>query len=1190
MHRNPLNRLTCIGALLCLAGPVSGGTSPPGWYVAKDNRIDTYLASLQKLCGIEQEEGAPYPSYVNTGKLPLVIVGEQLGLIREVNFTIDVGEVDTLYGFSLSPLDFRSLALTRLNGETVGLDRRSFVNPGFRKFQGELTHIRPTDGRFALALGKQYTRLSGTLMKSSPEPVCLLMSADVGAQRYEAQLTHRAELQARCMPFVPTLTSAADGGIVKHEYDRLAKAMPSGFGNVATGYQAIAGHYLDSVVSSYAEGMSAARVKGLEALVGAVQTAGDLNDLPIRGLIYSEPARCIVEAKQAAAGIVDFNAAPMISEFEQKVRGLDTEEPEFFARLYVEAKAVQGTLGEVPRIKAISELIRKTIAMVEKAGTVPEADKAEFAELDRKLQAAMAEPPDMRRVYAELVALRRKILFAHPALAFDDLLYNRRNPGLAGHMIDHYLAKAHAPGAGLTILRNWKTAPEDEFITRDKLPTGAYFHPDLSFDATKVLFSFAPDVPATEELEAFHIYEIKLDGSGLRQLTGGASDPMERKGGRRTQVVEDWDPCYLPGGDIVFVSSRLNGHVRCAYGCRYNPTFGLHKMRPDGSGLRQLSYGDVAEYDPVVMPDGKLVYTRWDYVDRHDTFFQGLWRINPDGTQTGHVYGNSSRVPCVVTQAKPIPGSRQLMALAAPHHGQFLGSIIRIDTGKGEDGLEPITRLTPDVGFPEAGAGTRSGLYATPWPITEDLFLVSYKDSPRHLAIYLADRFGGRELIYRAEGESCYSPIPLQPRPEPPARPDVVAETRDSKTGIYYISNVNESRHDIRGAGEVKYIRVNQVFDQSAQIAPGPSRVMNAMPTKILGELPVAADGSVSFEAPAREMLSLQLLDAERKCIMGMRTFIYLQPGEVSACVGCHENRTSAPPPARIVASTVQKLVPPVNTDYAGGFSFPRSVQPILDKHCISCHGLSDKSAKGLDLIARPGQIKASRGYGAPGMQTIWAPQSYFNLTPYAKIAEVNQQTFVSEPKDYYAHQSTLLPILRKHQGLKLSEDELTTIIRWLDLNCLCYGDWSWNRKSFRSVDPKGWRVLQAEIERQFGAAIAAQPYDALINRASLADSRILKMPLPVAAGGWAQTETLWSGVDDPDYLKMVQAVTGAIQKLAYTDIDGTCGRGTRNGCICASCWVREAYAGDTEVLKISNATRPLRPPMIGHEALPNLP
>lgn len=851
----------------------------------------------------------------------------------------------------------------------------------------------------------------------------------------------------------------------------------------------------------------------------------------------------------------------------------------------VHAEGADGSAG-----RQTVALVDRTIALVEKAGPVSDAVKEKARQLSQPLTDASTAPRRKQSLIKQLKRLRREILFSHPGLAFDDLLINCRNRRLPNHMVDHYLAKGHRPGSGPAILRKWKQNPKAERIVQGEFPKGAYFHPDLSYDAQRILFSFSPDVPPDQEVETFHIYEINVDGSGLRQLTGTASDAMRTKNGRRTHLIEDWDPCYLPGGEIVFTSSRLNGHIRCAYGCRYNPTFGLHKMNADGREIRQLTYGDVAEYDPVVMPDGRLVYTRWDYVDRHDTFFQGLWRINPDGTQTGHVYGNASRAPCVVTQAKPVPGRSTLMALAAPHHGQFLGTVILIDPARGEDGLEPITRLTPDVGFPEAGAGSRSGRYATPWPVTEDLFFVSYLDDSRELAIYLIDRAGGRELIYRAEGESCYSPIPLMARRAPLPRPDLVEGRLDKRTGIYYVSNVYESRHDIRGAGEVKYLRVNQLFDQAAQIAPGPSRVMNAMPTKILGEAPVDVDGSVCFEAPAKEMLSLQLLDAERKAIMGMRTFIYLQPGEVTACVGCHEQRSTAPPASPLGQVEVQTLTPPPGTDYAGGFSFPKSVQPILDRHCISCHGLKEKADGGLDLVGRPSQIRAPRGYGAPGMKTIWAPASYFNLTKYARIAEVNEQTFVSKPKDYYAHQAKLLPILEQHKMVSLSQQELQTIIRWLDLNCICHGDWSWNRDAFRGYDPEGWQALKAELALQYGASLDGQPFDAWVNRASLPASRALKLGLATAVGGWADQAPLWTNTDDPAYRRMINAVNGAVQPPAFDDEEGTCGRGTRNGCICGSCWVRECFAGDQTVLKVANARRQLKPAMKGHEALPTSP
>jgi len=603
-------------------------------------------------------------------------------------------------------------------------------------------------------------------------------------------------------------------------------------------------------------------------------------------------------------------------------------------------------------------------------------------------------------------------------------------------------------------------------------------------------------------------------------------------------------------------------------------------MDGDGSNIRQLTFGDIAEYDPVVLPDGRITYCRWDYVDRHDTYFQGLWTINTDGTQTAHYYGNYTRAPNVVTQAKPIPGTKKVLALAAAHHFSFLGSIIKIDVTKGADGMTPLTRMTPDVGFPETpGVGAKSGRYATPWPVNEELFFASYKEDDGQLALYLLDIWGGRELIWRAEEESCYNAMPLQPRIKPAARPDMIVGGRNKQTGVFSVANIYESRHNIKAAGKVKYLRVNQLYDQPAQIGPQPNLVANGMPVKILGEVPVNDDGSVSFEAPAKEMLQLQLLDENRMCIMNMRTFIYLQPGETSSCVGCHEDRSNAPTVSRISQIKVHKLTPPKDSNYPGGFSFQRTVQPILDKHCIRCHGLDKENKSGLSLLATPSMKKSQRHYGNKLMRVVWGVDSYFSLARYAKVANVNMQTDRSVPKDYGSHQAPLLKILNKgHHNVTLSNAEYTSLVRWLDLNCVNYGDWSWNKPEFRTPNPAGEKALRDEIRGQFGSELAEQPFEALVNGADLDQSRILMMNLPVNLGGWARGEGHWRSLTDRAYLTLKKTVERSVNPLTHKDVANTCGRGTRTGCLCGSCWVREYYSGDNDVLNISNTRRPLRP------------
>lgn len=754
----------------------------------------------------------------------------------------------------------------------------------------------------------------------------------------------------------------------------------------------------------------------------------------------------------------------------------------------------------------------------------------------------------------KLKELRREIILSHPDLDFDKLLINKRSLRPAGiqHMVDHYLGKNIIAADGLTVLNNWKKNPQETLLTKGKLPIGDSRHPDLSYDGKKILFAFCPKKKEIHD-QQFFIYEINIDGTGLRQITGTDEDKMEGKYGRKTQIIEDFDPCYLPDGGIIFTSTRLQGHVRCAFGTRYCPTFCLYRMDYDGKNIRQLSYGDIAEYDPAVLPDGRIIYTRWEYIDRHDTWFQGLWTMKPDGTGTAHYYGNYTRSPCVVTEAKPIPGTKKVIALAAAHHNYYIGSVIAIDPEKGEDDEEPLERLTPEVPFPETPGNTpQVGDYSMPFPINDQLYLVSKKNKEtRQMAIYLKDNFGGEELIYEAKGASCFAPIPIKPRKRPPVTPDLVDQTKT--TGTYYIQNVYESRQNLP-KDSIKYLRVIQIFDQPADLAPRVGWVSGMTPYKILGDIPVNSDGSVLVEAPAGEPLMLQLLDEKKMCVMGMRTFIYLQPGEVASCVGCHEQKRTTPTMGRTLTNNkVHKLTPPTSSGYQNGFSFMKTVQPVLDRHCISCHGLSTKAKMSLlGKITIPNK---------PARNQLIVSDSYRNLINFTKPAHRNVQTFFSVPKDYYSHASKLAPMLIKgHNKVKLNQEELYAITSWLDLNVPMLGSWSWNQDEFRGTSTIGEKKLRSFISKHFGAKLSKQPLCALVNVGDPEKSRILLAPLSAEAGGWGQLKPQWNSTKDPIYKQLKELIDNLIIPNNINEIAGTCGRGTKRGCICGSCWVREKY------------------------------
>jgi hypothetical protein len=174
------------------------------------------------------------------------------------------------------------------------------------------------------------------------------------------------------------------------------------------------------------------------------------------------------------------------------------------------------------------------------------------------------------------------------------------------------------------------------------------------------------------------------------------------------------------------------------------------------------------------------------------------------------------------------------------------------------------------------------------------------------------------------------------------------------------------------------------------------------------------------------------------------------------------------------------------------------------------------------------------------------------------KIAQYGGETWFSQPKDYFAHGGTLAgTLLEGHEDVDLDAESRQRIIDWLDLNAQFYGTYSWNKDEWRRPNPEGEKVLRAHIRQTFGDELAGQPFAALVNVALPDESRILKAPLALEAGGWGQiAQGGWKSSDEPGYRKMRRLVQAAIQPLSFHDIAGTCGRD--EDCRCLSCWVRK--------------------------------
>jgi len=480
-----------------------------------------------------------------------------------------------------------------------------------------------------------------------------------------------------------------------------------------------------------------------------------------------------------------------------------------------------------------------------------------------------------------------------------------------------------------------------------------------------------------------------------------------------------------------------DSYVRCG-GDNYRPVpvFTLHRIDAGGENLRPISAFENFEWTPSVANDGRVLYTRWDYIDRFNGHFFSLWSTNPDGTNPQLVYGNYTVRPQGVLEARAIPNSPKLIFTASAHHSITGGSLVLLDRARGLEDLEPLVRLTPEVPFPEteAWAGT---YYANPWPLSEDHYLVAWSDRrlPPHCRVddtnqnplnatglYLYDAFGNLNLVYRDPAISSSCPIPVRPRLKPPVLPDGVAWDGPQE-GCFMIQDVYQGLPGIP-RGSVKRVRVTAVPPKVQPHMNNPNLGVSAEdPGKFMvGTAPIEEDGSAYFRVPSGIPVFFQALDEKGLAVQTMRTLTYVQPKQTLSCIGCHEPRDFAPPQVRAFPLAARrepsKLTP--GPDGSWPLRFDRLVQPVLDRHCTSCHRPGAKDAKA-------------------AVYDLTAAKSYPNLLAYGGkdlhnlVFEKDRSIVGACP----ARKSKLLALLtseKGHEGVKLDDDSFDRLVTWMDL------------------------------------------------------------------------------------------------------------------------------------------------------------
>jgi hypothetical protein len=674
-------------------------------------------------------------------------------------------------------------------------------------------------------------------------------------------------------------------------------------------------------------------------------------------------------------------------------------------------------------------------------------------------------------------------------------------------------------------------------------PRGGVRDPQVHYDGRTILFSYRKG--GTEQ---YHLYEINADGTGLRQLTDGLYDDIE--------------PTYLPNGDIVFVSTRCKRWVNCWL----TQVAVLYRCDANGQNIRPMSSNNDHDNTPWPLPDGRILYTRWEYVDRSQVHYHHLWAANPDGTAQMTWYGNL-HPGIVMIDAKPIPGSDKVVASFSPGHGQHehAGQITIVDPNAGPD-AQSFARPV-----------SHGNQFRDPWAFSENCFMAALGPT-----LVVMDGTGAQKEIFklpdadRRAGLQLHEPRPLIPRPRERVIPDRV--NPKAANGRLVLADIYDGRN-MAGVkrGEIKKLLVLESLPMPIHYTGGMEPISYGGTftlERLVGTVPVEADGSAYLELPALRSFFFVALDQNDLSVKRMQSFLTVQPGETTSCVGCHEQRTQTPRLTARQLAAVQR--PPSKIEPIAGvpdvIDYPRDIQPVLDALCVSCHGYEKTAAGG----PRAGRLILTGDHGP-----LYS-HSYYMLT-IARLFSDGRNLPRSNytPRALGSSASRLLTLLDgTHYGVKATPHQKQMLRLWIEsgaaypgtyaaLGCGMVGNYSQNQQINTGEDGPATRAAGEVIQKRC-ASCHAEP--ARLLPRSLADERgvsfwqpslddprlltsrhivfnlsrperslILLAPLAESAGGWGlcrdpQTRkpvTVFPDTADPGYQDLLALCAAGKDSLA---------------------------------------------------------
>ncbi|MBQ2821151.1 MAG: SUMF1/EgtB/PvdO family nonheme iron enzyme [Thermoguttaceae bacterium] len=729
---------------------------------------------------------------------------------------------------------------------------------------------------------------------------------------------------------------------------------------------------------------------------------------------------------------------------------------------------------------------------------------------------------------ADFEELKRAILLAHPELDFDRFLFVRRK-GASLNLPHNYnsncvLALPGASKSNSALDRNWENSLCEMNIRTGEIKT-LFVSPnnfwlgdlELHFDAEKVLFSMPSPNMAQPR---WRIWELPLPKAGQSDVSESATGEISMPDGasfaenrapdwnaRAVQIptvpdedVDDYDACYLPDGGLVFCSTACFTGVPCINGSGHV----CNLYRKDASGkISQLTVEQDHDWNPVLLPNGRILYLRWEYSDLPHAFSRILMHANPDGTNQTEYYGSGSYYPNTMFYARPIPNSSKFSAIVSGHHElPRIGDLVIFDPSRGRKEAEGAVQRIPGAGkpvspvmldFPIAQTWPK---FSQPFPISETMFLTACQlNASSPWSIYLVDTFDNMLEIARPNSDEGMSvtfqePTPIRKTPRPPVLPDRTDWNRQDAdvfiADIYYGQGLpNVPR------GTVKALRLfTYEFAYQGMGAEPHSVGLDGPwdPKRVLGTVPVYEDGSASFRMPANTPIAFQALDAQGREIQLMRSWTTAMPGESVSCTGCHEEQNSVPPamplpiasrrppvditpdfqipPAALTAFDPSKPITPELlkaqregiddflknsgssfADRVRGFSFQQQIQPILEKHCLKCHDQDAPENLRAEPSFRNGvPVPAMEGGNSYNTLSRFSP-SYYNLRRYVRTPTKESQMPVLKPYEFHVESTILGQILRQgHHDVQLSDADWARLNTWIDLNCPYYGSWGESR------------------------------------------------------------------------------------------------------------------------------------------------